>query len=78
MKGASNFCAIILLALSLAQAAILIPKSREVEVKTPKNRKLLFTLDREEEFKRRDDRVRCELISSRRNEPASERAHAKA
>ena len=78
MKGVSNFCAIILLVLTLAQAAILIPKANGIGVKTPKNRKLLFTLDREEEFKRRDDRVRCKLISPRRNESASEYTHAKA
>ncbi len=59
--------AFILLAAEATRCALLTTSLSSPSPKTPKNRKLLFTWDRDEEFNRREDRERCELISQRGN-----------
>jgi hypothetical protein len=59
--------AFILLAAEAARCALLTTGLASLSPKTPKDRKLIFTWDRDEEFNRREDRERCALISQRGN-----------
>ena len=61
--------AFIVVALEAAHCAILVNNQPSMNSKVPKDRKLIFTWDRDEEFKRREDRERCRLKSQRRNDP---------
>lgn len=59
--------AVILLALEATHCAILVNNAPSFNPKVPKDRKLIFTWDRDEQFKRREDKERCELKSQRGN-----------
>lgn len=68
--------AFILLVAEATRCAILATNQPNPSLKTPKDRKLIFTWDRDEEFFRREDRERCKLNSQRRNGPAFQRDDA--
>ena len=62
--------AFILLVAEAAHCAILATNLPNRSEKTPKDRKLIFTWDRDEEFFRREDRERCRIISQGGDGPA--------
>jgi hypothetical protein len=63
MKIRFEVILVIFLAISFSDSAILMNNVASRSRKVPGNRKLIFSVDRDEEFKRKDDRERCSVIS---------------
>jgi hypothetical protein len=70
--------AFVLLAAQATHCALLATNLPNSSLKTPKDRKLIFTWDRDEEFNRREDRERCGFISQGGNGSTVQRDDAAA